>query len=191
MKKEEEDSDSDTDHYQVPSFVEESMTQNELLNHFKDIIRSNFNPLSITVYLNGTGVSEFLQIAMIMNGMLAHKREDLFLELVGLWGYYLTLQISPDTEARNDFLELIRRNRYPDIIDGMVSVCQSLKILSPFTKKCIIKGISAYPEFSIKLKISNLKYLYNLTAEFIDEKLTGFSYDLKVEALVFEDVVSR
>lgn len=161
------------------------------MNHFKDILRENFNPLSITVYLNGTERREFLEIAMIMNGMLSQKREDLFQDLVGLWGYYLSLQISPDTEARIALLELIRNNRYPNILDGMLTVCKSLNILSPFTKKRIIKGITTDSENPIKLKISTFKYLYNLTTELIDEKFKGFSHELMVDALVFEDLVSR
>lgn len=191
MINENENLDFDCEDDRVPSFVEDRMTKKELLHLFKEILRSNFNPLSITVYLNGTDYSEFLQVAMLINGMLSQKREDLFQEFVNLWGYYLTLQVSPDLEASNSLLELIKRNRYPTIFDGLVTICKSLNIISPFTKNSIIKGLTSDPDCPIKLKVSNFKYLYNLSTEFVDEKLKGIPHDYMIEAVRFENLLSN
>lgn len=180
----------------LPSFVEERMTLRDLLNYFKAILKSKFNPLSIPIYLCEVEQDEFLNISMIMKGTLTMRKEEIFEELVGLWGYYLTLQSSPDIEARDSILKLILRHRYPEIIDGLLSICNSLNILSPNSKKTILINFLNDINYIWTLKLSSLKYLYSVTLDFIEEKfkmdgLVNFPYDYKFDVLVFDDLINK
>lgn len=189
------DFDSDNESDLLPSFVEERMSLRDLLNHFKTILKSKFNPLSIPIYLCEVEPDEFLNISMIMKGTLIMRKEEIFEELVGLWGYYLTLQSSPDLEARDSILKLIQRHRYPEIIDGLLTICNSFSILSPNSKKVILINFLNDLNYIWTLKLSNLKYLYTVTWDLIEEKfkrdgLVNFTNDLKIDVLVFDDLIS-
>lgn len=151
---------------EVPHFMTDEMSSTDLLERMNDLLVSEFGHLGIAIYLNRYRQTDFLSSAMIMNGMISHDRLDLFQELLGIWGYYLTLQRNPDAVALSNISELISRRRYLPILDGLLSTCKSLSILSRESKQTIIKSIIDYIKAhkqNLRLRMKSLEYLFEMT----------------------------
>lgn len=183
----EEEEEEDT----IPHFVTETMSSRELLESLKEILRLKFDPFTVSVYLHGIERTDFLNIAMILNGMISHGQHDIYEEMLGLWGYYLTLQKHQSIVAQSNIYELISNNKHFAILDGLLRTCKSLNILSEKSKESIINEIMEYTEERIdkyakygkhietqncgfvNLKMKSLEYLFGMTREEILEKYKG------------------
>jgi len=154
----------------LPVFVNDKMTSGECLRCFRELLKDKFNPLTIMFYMSGWDKSDFLVMAIILDGMICLNRMDLFKELADLWAYYVSLQENPELQAMTDLLQLVNARRYPLVMDRLLLKCKTLGFLSKASRESLIVSLlSRDPSFSLSL--DSLKYIYSLTSEELDQKM--------------------
>ena len=196
--------DDSNDPLELPVFVNEVMTRGDLRQYFLDLLLQKFKePLAITIYFTRIRKEDdFYHLAMIMDGMVRHKRMDVFEEMTGLWGYFITLQKDPEQEVLTDLKALICDTGFQDILGGLLKICKSLNLLSSKSKKKMVENVLLrYHEIVPKLSLTTLGYLFDVDEGRIKRILKNFGYNeyrvegeyenFRIEPFIFHDLMTE
>lgn len=192
------------DPLELPVFVNEVMTRGELRQYFLDLLLQKFKePMAISIYFTRVRKEDdFYHLAMIMDGMIRHKRMDVFEEMTGLWGYFISLQKYPDQEVLTDLKALICDTGFQDILEGLLKMCKSLNLLSSKSKKTLVENVLLrYHEVVPKLSLVTLGYLFDVDEGRIKRMLKNFGYseyraeneyeNFRIEPYIFHDLMTE
>ena len=157
---------------ELPSFVKDEMTRKDLIHCFLEIIMKNFlNPIEV-IYSKKVYKNDFSSLAMLMSGVIRHDRLDIFKEMIGLWGYFISIQRNPDLEALTDLKTIIKGTSYLEILDELLMTCKSLNLLSRYSINIVLDDLLENFEKAPKLSLKTLRYLFNIDKETVKKVLT-------------------
>ena len=96
----------------LPNYVKDKMTESELLESSRDLIKRHFNLIEISFYLRSLQKTDFMNFVVIVSGMIKSENYKLIEDLIGIWGYYLTLQDDPNREVLRNLMEIIESQKF-------------------------------------------------------------------------------
>lgn len=169
----------------LPEFMAYKMSTKELVKLARDMLFKELSPLQVGTFLNSNRRTEFLNFVMILNGLQHYEKSNIFQELLGLWGFYLTLQDDPSAVALREMQEVLTLPcftsesepfmRYHDILVHLIEVCKRYSILKTADKRAL--SVALEQQVSIfNLNMSLLRYLHDVDYVTLRQIMTGHEY---------------